>query len=84
MRKSQMQGVEFVKYKRPQKKKQSVLDKRNESLANRDLYLHPTRGLRKLNVKQSRAQQIVAEIKKGFSGWSTSKMKLYIQTGLFS
>ena len=42
------------------------LDQRNEGLATKGLTLHPTRGFRKINIKRTHAQTMMAMMKEGF------------------
>lgn len=50
----------------------TALDSFND--AQEDRVLHPTKGFRRMNVKRSRAQMLIAEIFSGRRGLTTAKM----------
>ena len=55
-------------------KVRTELDAANDALADKDLYLHPTKGFRKIKGKRSRVGLITAERKQGVR-YSTAQIK---------
>lgn len=58
----------------------ATLERANETHAFHGLYLHPTRGWKRLSTKRGRAEHIVAAVKSGRTA-SMAEMKRFIQRG---
>jgi hypothetical protein len=58
------------------KKAGTVLDAFNETQEHRNL--HPTKGYRKVNMKRSRAQMVMAELRAGH-GMTTADMAAFLR-----
>ena len=56
------------------------LDAVNEKLSDIDLTLHPTKGFRRISIRRSRAQMIIAGIQNG-ERWPTRKMAAFLRDG---